>query len=147
MYSLRTKPQWCRTLYVNSGATHIVEAEVNYSPMSRGQRVSHEPVEVQRPPSKTGLGVNRWSLRNNWLKFETSGGLAIVLEESIEGIYLKWNKATPEPAGFRISQILADYVCIYIYIHPKTSWALLWNITDYFRGIYRIPLHLLLKEP
>ena len=66
--------------------------------------------------------MNRVSLRNKWLKLETSGELAIIIEEFIEGIYLKLMKAKPEdfnmePVGFRITRILTDYA-------PKTSRAL-----------------------
>jgi hypothetical protein len=40
------------------------------------------------------LQMNRLSLRNNWLKLETSGEVPIILEQSIE--YTQMNKAKPE---------------------------------------------------
>ena len=38
------------------------------------------------------LQMNRLSLRNNWLKLETWGGLPNILDESRE--YLEWMKAS-----------------------------------------------------
>ena len=57
--------------------------------------------------------MNRLSLRNNRLKFETSGELPITLKEFVDSIP-QMNKAKLEdvnmlPAGFRITRILTDY--------------------------------------
>ena len=40
--------------------------------------------------------MNQWSLKNNWLKFKTSGKLPIILEESVEYISLKVNEEKPK---------------------------------------------------
>jgi hypothetical protein len=58
--------------------------------------------------------MNRWSLRNNRLKLETSGGLPVILEEFIEYASNKlkqnWKMSTCKPVGFRITSIFMDYV-------------------------------------
>ena len=79
--------------------------------------------------------MNRWSLRNNRLKLETSRELPIVLEESIEeyasSSYNKNRKmSTCDRLDLGITWTLTDYIC------PKTSWALVSTL----HGI-KTPLH------
>ena len=58
------------------------------------------------------LQMNRLSLRKNRLKLEASGGLRIILEESVEYASNEWSKpevVNMQPVGFRITRILTDY--------------------------------------
>ena len=110
------------------------------------------------------LPMDRLSLRNNRLKLETSGDLPIILEESMVEYTSSnewkqnWKMSTyMEPAGFRITGTLTDYICTntsrattganrqFVTDEPVEVQGCR-NITVHFRGVYISIYPNLIKE-